>query len=71
MGLTAMSGFYSDIMYASESAQTNVTRKETAKKETAKRVEPINIGDIQALDRYLNGISSDSSIVLSINHRAN
>lgn len=56
-----MSGFYSDVMYGSGSAQTSV-----AWKEIPKRGEPINIGDNAAIDLYLNGIPLDSSIVLSI-----
>ncbi|MDR2371654.1 MAG: hypothetical protein LBD60_00730 [Puniceicoccales bacterium] len=61
MGLMAMSGFYSDIMYGLGSVQTSV-----AWQGMAKRGEAINIGDHSALNGYLNGIHHDSSIVISL-----
>ncbi|MDR0740942.1 MAG: metallophosphoesterase [Puniceicoccales bacterium] len=61
MGLMAMSGFYSDIMYGSGPVQTSVTWQGMAK-----RGEAINIGDHSAINDYLEGIPFDSSIVLSL-----
>jgi hypothetical protein len=59
MGLMAMSGFYSDIMYGSGLIQLSWQG-------TAKRGEPINIGNRAALNRYLEGIPLGSSIVISL-----